>query len=449
MAADSTAQVWWALLIALILIVIFFGILGLVGGLRIILVGADGRPSTSKATTLAWTVLIGIVFAFVGVQSVMIQRPLFSALIGGQLADEYLILLGGPFLALVAAKGVVSAKVQSGQIQSVPLHGSAQDPSGDTARVAGNGNPSATTPVQSKPPGEDAITAVEPQPVQKGHEGGVFTDDNGDVDLVDTQYLLFNVIALAYVLALFLVAAFDLPGVVVSQDSATLAQQPFQLLPAIPASLFSLTSLGALTYVAGKVTANNKPAIVSVVPAQARPNERVTIRGRNFVPAGAPAADTNRNRGVEVSIGGRVALFPPTTGPLSVSDSAVTVLVPADAVPGSAVDVEVVTAATATAQGRLHISDPTPEIRSTRESALDRGGTLTIYGRSLRPPPPPGVSTATTRVLFGSVAGDVRRTTDTLIEADVPESLPARSPVAISVDTGWGPKSGPITMEVA
>jgi hypothetical protein len=128
-------------------------------------VGKDGRSSTSKLPVLLWTyallwALLSLVIAMwlgddAGWKAQSDDKGLQS---------EYLILLGGPFAAAVAAKAITTAKVEDGKLPKA-------DP-------------------------DEAPGSVE------GFKQ-VFSDDAGDGDLVDTQYFLFNLVALAYLVGSF------------------------------------------------------------------------------------------------------------------------------------------------------------------------------------------------------------------------------------------------------
>lgn len=106
------------------------------------------------------------------------------------------------------------------------------------------------------------------------------TNDAGSTDLVDSQYLLFNLVALAYVIV----------GLASTNQ-----------LPAIPAVLLALTGASAATYVLNKALQNDSPTVSSVVPSSFRPGDRITITGSNFKPAGTPTPPV-------VTVGGKQAL---------------------------------------------------------------------------------------------------------------------------------------------
>ncbi len=172
------------------------------------------------------------------------ETDLFEGLAPGKTAaatsawDDYLVLLGGPFAALVSARGIVSAKVQGGTIQKT---------------VADDGTASL----------KQALTS----------------DDN-NVDLVDSQYLIFNLVAFAYVIV---------------------ALASTNRLPTVPGLLMALTGSSAAAYVVNKAVQSNPPAVTATVPASARPGERIVIDGRDPLPAGPDAIPT-------VTIGGRPAV---------------------------------------------------------------------------------------------------------------------------------------------
>src|SRR5690606_15631668 len=89
----------------------------------------------------------------------------------------------------------------------------------------------------------------------------VAVNDGGGTDMVDAQYLLFNLIAQVY----FVIA-------VVRNG----------VLPEIPAVLLAMTSLTAATYVGAKAARTNAPVITSISPRTMTVGTEVTILGSNF-----------------------------------------------------------------------------------------------------------------------------------------------------------------------
>lgn len=215
---------------------------------RSMYIGADGRWSTSKLQVLLWTYAIayGLLAIFVGDQ---LGLDMLDTRTGdepkaaredesgggdgyefGQLEfrEEYLLLLGGPFVAALSAKAITQNKVDEGVVDKTP-------------------------------PAKEA----------KGAAGvaEVISDDDGRTDVVDFQYFLFNLIALAVFLVLF----------VPSVQSG---------LPEIPGFLVALTGASATAYIGKKAVERSAPTLSSVVPTRVLPGGQVTIEGQHLLGAG-------------------------------------------------------------------------------------------------------------------------------------------------------------------
>jgi IPT/TIG domain-containing protein len=206
-----------------------------------LVVGKDGRWSTSKLTALLWTAAIAwfLVALVLGTQllDVDLDDGTFSDL---DLPDSYYLLLGGPFAAALLAKTFTTTKVESGSVVKL-----------------------------EKPADTNPISGLQE----------VLSNDANRNDLVDSQYFLFNLIALGY----FLIKAVG--GLKAG-------------FPVIPEVLFGLTSAAALTYTAKKGLERDVPLVLSVTPTTVRVGEAVTIYGRNLTPGGGAP---------DVKIGGRPA----------------------------------------------------------------------------------------------------------------------------------------------
>ncbi len=144
-----------------------------------------------------------------------------------ELDENYLLMLGGPFAALVIGGAIARGKIAEGEIQKV---------SSPEAQVR-----------------------------------DVLCDDNGRPDLVDTQFFVFSMAALIGVMVAF-------------------ANKPDGV-PAISGGLAMLSGAGALVYTGKKALDRNAPLIQSVIPKapaeQIAAQVEVEVRGVNFVPAGA------------------------------------------------------------------------------------------------------------------------------------------------------------------
>src|SRR5450759_4910177 len=113
--------------------------------------GADGRPSSSKFQFFLWTIVV--LFAYVSIFAARYGTPQQQAV--NQIPRNVLIAMGLSVTTLVAAKGITSSYVSSGQLQ---------------------------------------------KPANQG-KGGLFTDDDGYSDLSKIQMLAWTLVALAvYVL---------------------------------------------------------------------------------------------------------------------------------------------------------------------------------------------------------------------------------------------------------
>lgn len=193
-------------------------------GIGMLVIGADNRISTSKLQVVSWTVVVAATVLALIAQSWVGLAEGFEAIssLDFEGFGPYLILLGGPFAAAISAKALVNSQVEGEE--------------------------------STKPPGEPRASQV-------------FTNDAGSADLVDCQYLLFNLIALIYFVGAFI-------------------GSPEDGLPTIPTFLYILTGAFALGYVSNKAIPSGAPKIASVSPGTARRGARGDgLRRRPAVPA--------------------------------------------------------------------------------------------------------------------------------------------------------------------
>jgi hypothetical protein len=170
------------------------GSIGRRHGLATVVLGDDGRTSTSKLQAALWT--LAILWAVVSLLAGAGVEAFGKALGGENLREEYLLLLGGPFAAAIAAKGI-TMKNTLDRPEAKPPKGD-DEPGGIGARVA-----------------------------------EVFTNDAGGVDLGDFQYAAFTLVTLAYFAWAFI-------------------ETPTQGLPPIPGTLLVLVGVSQATYVGKK-----------------------------------------------------------------------------------------------------------------------------------------------------------------------------------------------------
>ena len=291
------------------------------GSFRRYLVGKDRRWSTSKVQVAFWTVIVVSMVTYLSFLALLrggtdITNAVESLGLTGDRVDEYLILLGGPFAAAVIAKFATTSKVENGTIQK----------------------PSAALPAVAQ----------------------VGQGDSGSADLVDAQYLLFNLVAMGYV-----VFAFVAEGV----------------LPEIPTVLLALTGASAATYAANKALQRNPPSIVSVTPLTIRGGEKVTVTGTNFTPdEGTGAAATIP--GISISgVAGELA-------PLSYSDASIDFQSPIGLASGTQT-VTVRSTANVTTEGyQITVINDDPLLIGATSTDLKYGESITLIGQYLLPADP-------------------------------------------------------------
>jgi hypothetical protein len=217
---------WLAALLAIGGLVVITLVLHLLGaGVESLVMGKDKRISTSKLQAVLWTYALSWVLLAVVIGKWVGVDAGYEQLIAQSLPQEYLILLGGPFAAAVASKGIVATKVENGTM--------------------------------SKPPGDPDVST-------KKKIAQVFSNDQGNTDLVDTQYLIFNLVGLAYLIGGFL-------------------SDPSGGVPSIPGIVVGLTSVSAATYVSNKAVSADAASLTSVVPPRGARGDSVRVFGRNLL----------------------------------------------------------------------------------------------------------------------------------------------------------------------
>jgi hypothetical protein len=233
--------------------------------LATVILGEDGRTSTSKTFILLWTLLVTwalvtllVAGEFVPTHACITSGPAVAAVqrchgdevalmqlgwthfLHGGLAGSYLLLLGVPAAAAVAAKGITQAQAQS---------------------------PTAVKTVMRNTKGGLLARIAE-----------IFSSDDGSTDVADFQYLIFNLITAAYFLAEFL-------------------KPSGNGLPTVPDTLLGLTSVSAGLYVGKKAVTRSQPSITGVFPSILQEGQPFTVVGTGLTadpsaPANGPARVT-------------------------------------------------------------------------------------------------------------------------------------------------------------
>jgi hypothetical protein len=198
-------------------------------GVLALFLGKDGRLSTSTTIAWAWTVVISWVLL-----ALIIAWPPDWGKAFTHFDGTYFALLGGPYAAWVLARVAVTTRVSNSTLQ----------------KPAGDGIPRLS----------DLVSA-----------------DSGNPDLFDVQYVMFNLIAMVFVVIAFIHT---------SPDG----------FPLIPPVLVLLTAGPAAVYSANKALATNGPTIFSISPSIVAANKSFTVFGQNFLAGAAPSSDSGKLR---------------------------------------------------------------------------------------------------------------------------------------------------------
>jgi len=347
------------------------------------LIGGDGRASTSKTSVALWTVVLLWGLAYL-LGEVIYDNANLDTVIPQLQLDDYLILLGGPFAAAVIAKGAVSYKMSNGSLQ--------------------------------KTVDSDSTTASAGKLF-----GDLFKNDKDSADLVDTQYLLFNLLALAYFVLAF------------RKDSPA-------VLPAMPPVLLGLTGSAAALYSGNKVVEANKPSVTGVSPATARPGDTVKITGTNFRPAGTGDSDE-----VFVTLEG---FGPLTVGPPR-SDSEVNIVIPPGA-PLGLKNLLVTTAAGVAVDPRpIQIEADAPAVTAADPPQLVSLQPVVFTGRRFRSASTPNAAELTVWFDQAPVLGTIISGGDAATD-QVSVTVPALTSgqVNVSLQSASGARSSVVTFPV-
>jgi IPT/TIG domain len=231
--------------------------------------GADDRVSTSKVQFAMWTVALAWALL-----TIAFHDAVFTS---STLDPRYLLLLGFPAGAAVGAKAITTGQIASGAISKQP-------------------------PPYEKKTLTKAVSDI-------------VSNDQGDLDLGDAQYFLFNLVALTA----FFIAFFHSPVA----------------LPVLPDTLVGLTSASAAAYVAKKATvAAPALALTAVSPQKGPPGSVIKVFGSSI---SNPNPTPGNDAAPDVTLGGLAAQAQ------AVGWTATVVSVTVPHLPPGLVDVQVVT----------------------------------------------------------------------------------------------------------
>ena len=368
------------------------------GGVLAYIRGKDQRLSTSLTQVALWTFAVGTAFLYFIALDALSNKPelSFEKTVGSawkDLPEEYLLLLGGPFAAAVVARLAVGTKVDQGRLQKVDS---------DQTKLR-----------------------------------DVITDDDGRGNLVDAQFLFFNVIALTW----FAVA---------------MTLQAEEGLPAIPPVLVGLTSIAALGYTASKAAESNQPFIKSVTRHLGaagqgiRPGDLVEVRGTNFMPPGTVSEEFISQLSVRF---GELDVLPEILNDdagvvLSPTDTSLIAQVPETLGVEAPVDVSVITAAGAQSAARpiKLVPDKAVIIGPDPPGVARPGRPLVVKGRFFRSPR--AAESDQPIVFFGERQAEASASLDDELTVTVPSGISAASVPLTVIAAGATERSEPMTVKV-
>lgn len=240
-----------AAVLACLVVVQLISLVGHKSFLSTVILGQDGRTSTSKTFILMWTLIVSWALIALLIAGKLIHmhgcvtpsEPIRAAEACKKKGDEvgllqvgwlhflhtglsgsYLVLLGVPAAAGVAAKGIT-------------VH-----------EAAGAGFKTPNTN-----PGRNPFARI----------SEIFSADDGTTDIGDFQYMIFNLVTAVYFVVQF-----------VHPDGSGL--------PTMPDTLLGLTSVSAGLYVGKKAVSRSQPAVTGVFPQPVQANMRFTIVGEGL-----------------------------------------------------------------------------------------------------------------------------------------------------------------------
>lgn len=258
------------------LLLLFQALASWAGGTFIgsVILGADGRTSTSKTFVLLWTLLVGwaliallIAGQFLATRGCVLHPHPLRACRANQLAllqvgwkhflhsplsGTYLVLLGIPGAAAVTAKGITQASVD-GDGFKVPKPAPTTKPAFGAARIA--------------------------------RVAEIFSADDGATDIGDFQYVIFNLLTAIYFVTRFL-----------RPDGAGL--------PSIPDTLLGLTGVSASVYLGKKAVTHSRPIVTGIFPLPLHDGRQFTVIGTGLTMDPASPTDVQP----QITIGGLSAV---------------------------------------------------------------------------------------------------------------------------------------------
>lgn len=207
----------------------------------LLVIGEDGRPSTSKLKPFLWTIVM--IFAYAVLYSVKLKKGSIDPI--SNIPPNLLIAIGLDAAMFVAAKGITESQIASGQVE--------------------------------KPPPVTPTTATTVSTTANAGAGAVFQDDNGFPELTKIQTVTWT----GFAIVLYLVAV-DTALKVVTTAQPNSPEVTNLSLPDIAPAMMVLIGLGNAVYLGKKLVTTDTPVLTAVAVDRKPTFTEVTLTGVAF-----------------------------------------------------------------------------------------------------------------------------------------------------------------------
>jgi hypothetical protein len=206
-----------------------------------LVIGEDGRPSTSKLKPFLWTVVM--IFAYAALYAAKVKKGSFEPI--SNIPANLLIAIGLDVATLVAAKGITESQIANGQVE--------------------------------KPPPVTATTATTVASTANAGPGAVFQDDNGFPELTKIQTITWT----GFAIVIYFVAVDAALKIVAAADPNSAAVTELSL-PDIAPAMMVLIGLGNAAYLGKKLVTTDTPVLTAISVDRSLNFPVVTLTGVAF-----------------------------------------------------------------------------------------------------------------------------------------------------------------------
>ena len=207
----------------------------------LLVIGEDGRPSTSKLKPFLWTVVM--IFAYAVLYSAKFKKGSIDPI--SNIPPNLLIAIGLDVATLVAAKGITESQIASGQVE--------------------------------KPPPVTPATNTTVSTTANAGPGAVFQDDNGFPELTKIQTVTWT----GFAIIIYLVTVDAALKVVTAAQPNSQAVTDLSL-PDIAPAMMVLIGLGNAAYLGKKLVTTDTPVLTAVLVDRKPTFTEVTLSGVAF-----------------------------------------------------------------------------------------------------------------------------------------------------------------------